>query len=196
MFVLIQGNIAGPSRTFHFLVLLMSQTCSLLASALVMYSKLTKFISHVMLWTALAEGGRVIWDEERVPFVSDFCVYCTEPTQDMFETRTYSKHAHCDCCIGALSQQLQWTTGSVHLYLPPTAQQTTDGKTLPTIAKGKWEQHTPLFPLKQQKHKPSLDATVCHDVFKVLELTTVPFSKMNLALLYPYLPFKANSPPP
>lgn len=54
----------------------------MLASALVMYSKLTNFISHVMLQTVLAEGG--LFGKREGTFVYIFCVYCTEPTQDMF----------------------------------------------------------------------------------------------------------------
>lgn len=54
----------------------------MLASALVMYSKLTIFIFHVMLQTVLVAGGREGYlEQSEGTFVQEFFVNCTEPTR-------------------------------------------------------------------------------------------------------------------
>lgn len=54
----------------------------MLASVLVMYSKLTMFIFHVMLRTVLVAGGREGYlGQSEGTFVQEFCVNCTEPTK-------------------------------------------------------------------------------------------------------------------
>lgn len=50
----------------------------ILVSALVMYSTMTMFILHVVLWTVLVARERVHWDKARVP-LSEIAVNRIEP---------------------------------------------------------------------------------------------------------------------
>lgn len=136
----------------------------MLVSALVLYRKWLLLMSRCGMKRVF--GGRQGYI---CPWIYFFCVClsvkCTDLTPDMFETRTVDLH----------SVSFRWiVTRQPWISTPQSI-----GRRF-SKSRGKWDQHTTLFfSLKQQKHKPSLDATA------MLRCPSSPWTHLlkNLALL-------------